>query len=343
MNPHRLSVADSVPYHDALAQCVDHWGLVAEETTLVRDGVNHVFASVQGRGQPVIVRVSDGSVRDRSEIEGELIWLDHLRKNGCTVSTPVRSLNGHLLETIALPKGIFHVSCFVRFGGRQLDPRTDPEWNHSFLEKLGREIGRVHRVSDTLTLPPDHDRKPWYASNLSQFPSPLPNGFNPSVCDAMQAFIDELRTRPMKPRHYGLVHRDLHSGNFLYEHGRIELIDFDLGCYGWRTMDFVALLFGHYFYPSLLVPDASPARVREVLAAMVRGYRYEYTLDREQLDMIEDLLKLRTIINYVAMAPDPDRWQVAIGDPTPTVRESLAWIENRWIDSTPFGVDVRGL
>lgn len=343
MNPHRLSVADSAPYHDALERCVDHWGLVPEKTELVRDGVNHVFASEDARGAPVIVRVSDGTGRERSEIEGELIWLDHLRKHGCTVSTPIRSLNGELLETTELAAGTFHVSCFVRFGGRLLDPRTDPDWNDALLEQLGKEIARLHRVSDQLTLPPEHDRKPWYESNLSQFPDPLPAGFNPSVCRAMRDFTDEMRARPTKPRHYGLVHRDLHAGNFLYEDGQIEMIDFDLGCYGWRAMDFSVLLFGHYYYPSLLVPGASPARASEVLATMVRGYRQEYTLDREQLDMMEDLLKVRAILNYIAMAPEPDHWQVALGNPTLTVRESLAWIEHFWTDGAEFGIDVSSL
>lgn len=45
MDPNHLPPGDSSLYHDALEQCVDHWGFVPEKTALVRDGVSHVFAT----------------------------------------------------------------------------------------------------------------------------------------------------------------------------------------------------------------------------------------------------------------------------------------------------------
>ncbi|MEM8607864.1 MAG: phosphotransferase [Myxococcota bacterium] len=337
------SVANSVSYQEALERCVAHWDLVPERTRLVRDGGNHVFASEETDGRPVIVRVSDGTAHTRNEIEGELIWLDHLRSNGCTVSTPIRSRNGELVETSELDSGTFHASCFIRFGGKQVDPKSDPEWDTPLLEALGREIGRVHRVSDTLALPRDHDRKPWYQGIGFRVPTRTSPGLDPKVCDAMGSFLDDVRRRPTKPRHYGLIHADLHAGNFLYEDGVIELIDFDLGSYGWRVMDFVSLLFIHYYFPSRRIPDASPEQARNALAAMVRGYRRTYTLDREQLESLNDLIKLRSILNYLVMAPSPEHWQIALGDPTPSVRESTEWIERHWVDGQSFDIDVRGI
>ncbi|MEM7437737.1 MAG: phosphotransferase [Myxococcota bacterium] len=340
MNPSLLPVAQSAPYRDALAQCVDHWGFQPSKTQLVRDGVNHVFATESKQGDPVIIRVSDGATRERGEIEGELLWLDHLKRHGCTVSTPVRSKNDQLLESIDLEAGTFHVSCFERFGGRLLDPKVDREWNDDLFLTLGRAVGKMHRISDAFELPADKNRKPWFESDLSRFPEPLPDTFDPDVCATMIAFTDEMRARPTLPRHYGLVHRDLHSGNFLFEDGEVELIDFDLGCYGWRAMDFAVLLFGHYFYPSHRVADASPARAGEVLATLVRGYRDEYEIDFEQLELIDDLLRLRSILNYIATAPAPQHWQVAMGDPHPTVSESVAWVEDLWRGNPELRVDL---
>lgn len=340
MNPHLLSVASSAPYHDALELCVQHWALVPERTELIRDGANHVFASEDVHGTPVIVRVSDGDVRARSELVGELMWLHHLREHGCTVSKPIRSVGGELVETSELPQGTYHVSCFERFGGRLLNPRTDAVWNDTLFEKLGRAVGRLHRVSDTLALPPAYDRRPWFELIVSRIPDPLPAALDRATTMAMQSFMAEMRARPLVPRHYGLIHGDLHAGNFLYEAGEIELIDFDLGTYGWRVMDFVALLFIQYYFPSRRVPDASPRRASEVLMAMVRGYRQEYALDREQLDAVNDLMKLRSILNYIAMGPSADHWQVALGNPTPTLHESLKWIERHWANGADFEIEV---
>jgi len=343
MDPNHLPVGDSSPYHDALAQCVDHWGLVPGKTELVRDGVNHVFATESVNGDPVIIRISDGALRKRSEVLGELLWLDHLIRHGCTVTTPIPSRGGELLETIELDVGTMHVCCFKRFGGQQLDPATDAQWNDELFLKLGREIGRIHCASDELQLPVDRDRLSWYESKLGQFPDPLPAAFNPQVADTMQVFIDELRGRPTLTRHYGLVHRDLHAGNFLVENGEIQIIDFDLGCYGWRTMDLAVLLFSHYYYPSLRVPHASSELAGHVLAMVVQGYRDEYTLDRAQLDTVGDMILLHTVLNYIVIVPAVEHWQIAMGDPQPPVTESLAWIEQLWLDGHKLQVDLSQL
>jgi Ser/Thr protein kinase RdoA (MazF antagonist) len=340
MDPNQLSVADSAPYHDALAQCVEHWSLVPEKTSLLRDGVNHVFATETIAGAQVIVRVSDGSIRERRELDGELIWLDHLIRHGCTVTTPVRSRAGELLETIDLDVGTYHVCCFERFGGRELNPKTDPAWNGELMRLLGREIGRIHRASDELALPPDRNRLQWYESKMSVFPDPLSDCYDRHVVQAMATFTDDMRARPRNPRHYGLVHRDIHSGNFLVEDGQVEIIDFDLGCYGWRLMDFSVLLFSHYYYPSLAVPGSTPTLAGEVLAALAAGYREEYGLDDDQLVMIGDLLKLREILNYIVLAPAIEHWQEAMGRPQPTVAHSVKWIENLWREGRELEVDL---
>jgi amicoumacin kinase len=343
MDPNYISARDSTPYRKALADCVDQWGLVPEKIESVRDGINHVFSTESERGAPVIIRISDGAIRSRGELLGELLWLDHLIRHGCTVTTPIRSRRGELLETVDLDETTMHVCCFKRFSGREIHPATDVEWNDELFLTLGRQIGRIHRASDELQLPADQDRLPWYKSKLTQIPDPLPEGFNPRVIKAMRVFLNELRRRPTTPRHYGLVHRDLRAGNFLLEDGKVEIIDFDLGCYGWRTMDFAVLLFSHYYYPSLRVPNANPELAAYVLAMLVQGYRDEYNLDREQLDTVGDMILLHTILNYIVMAPAVEHWQIAIGNPQPPVTESLAWIEQLWLDGHELRINLSQL
>ena len=107
-------------------------------------------------------------------------------------------------------------------------------------------------------------------------------------------------------------------------------------------MDFAVLLFSHYYYPSLRVPDASEL-AGHVLAMIVRGYREEYRLDREQLDTVGDMILLHIILNYVVMAPAVEHWQIALGDPQPPVTESLAWIEQLWLDGHELAVDLSKL
>ncbi|PQO34133.1 hypothetical protein DTL21_11370 [Bremerella cremea] len=331
MDPNHLPVDDSTPYHEALEQTFDRWDLVPEKTVLIRDGLNHVFGTESMDGEPVIVRIGDGALRSHGEVAGELLWLNHLNRKGCTVTTPILSRLGELLETIETNHRVMHVACFERFAGETIYPLVDTRWNDELFEKLGREVGRIHRASDELCLPPEQNRKHWYESKLTQFAAPLPAAYNGEVVRAMTAFLDELRKRPTVPRHYGLVHRDLHAGNFLVEAGQIQVIDFDLGCYGWRTMDLGMILFAHYLYPSSCVPNASPALTSHVLGKLVSGYREEYQLDDAQLETLEDAILVSTILNYQVMKPAVDHWQVALGNPAVHVNESIAWIEQLWI------------
>ena len=342
MDCNHLPTATSTPFHDALARGLQHWKVTPESVVLLRNGVNHVYGAVTRDGAPVIVRVSDGSKRERGELLGELLWLDHLIAEGCTVSTPIRSGTGALLETIPLDDEVYHLCCFERFGGRELRPEADPAWNDALLLRLGRQIGRIHRASDTLTLPAAQDRRQWYESGMMAFPEPLPPCYDRTVAQAMATFVKRMRSRSRPPRQYGLVHRDLHAGNLLVKGDRIAIIDFDLGCYAWRTIDFAVLLFVHYFYPSLAVPDSTPRLAAKVLGTLAGGYREEYPLDDEQLTMVGDLIKLHEVLNYVVMAPASTHWQLAMGQPHPTVNHSLRWIEALWREGRDLQLEPPG-
>lgn len=339
MNPNELP-ADSTAYHQALALASEHWALRSEQTSLIRDGVNHVYGSVTMAGEPMIVRISDGDHHALNDIEAELIWLDYLIANGCVVTTPVRSQQGLLVESVEIDAGLFHVSCFMRFGGEQLDPRSSPLWNEDFLFRLGRIIGRLHRLTDEFQLPPDKDRMPWWETELHNFPKPLPTEFNIEVIDRMQVFLDQLIAKPRPDRHFGLIHHDIHSGNILIEDGEIQLIDFDLACYGWRMTDFAVLLYNHYYFPSLCVPDASVAKASQALRQLARGYREEYILDDAQLEMIPTLMLLRETLLYNILRPNIDHWQIAFGNPTFSAAQSLHIIEQRWLMGTKLEIDL---
>jgi len=320
----------SKPYSNALAQCLDHWGLKVEATTLLRDGLNHVFASETHQGTPIILRISNGKFRTANELMGELTWLDHLIANGCSVTTPVRSRDGALLETMSDDQGTFHISCFQRFGGESLRPQSDPRWNDTLLFNLGREMGRIARASDSLELPSENDRKQWYELDLAVFADEVPECYDQEVVAAMKEFTREMIAKPRNPGAYGLIQCDLHSGNFMVEGDALLVIDFDLGCHGWRLMDFAILVFTHYYFPSLLVPDASPRRAGEVLKLLVSGYRLEYEMLSEDLELMGDLMKLRQILLYKLFRPDVEYWQLANSHPSPSIGESMDWIERQW-------------
>jgi len=101
------------------------------------------------------------------------------------------------------------------------------------------------------------------------------------------------------------------------------------------TVSFVPasfILLSHDYFPSLRVPNAHVDLTGHVLQKVVQGYRDEYILDREQLDTVEDMILLRTILCYIIMVPAVEHWQTAMGNPEPHTSECLAWIEGLWLE-----------
>jgi Ser/Thr protein kinase RdoA (MazF antagonist) len=68
--------------------------------------------------------------------------------------------------------------------------------------------------------------------------------------------LPELRQRleaifsgyPKTPANFGIIHYDVHQGNYLLEADRINLFDFEMVCPSWYENDIaVALYYAHFF------------------------------------------------------------------------------------------------
>jgi hypothetical protein len=70
---------DSQPYYAALPEVAHAWGIVSDGLTLLRNGLNHVFAGTLVSGATVIIRITDDAHRAASLIQAELDWLSFLR------------------------------------------------------------------------------------------------------------------------------------------------------------------------------------------------------------------------------------------------------------------------
>ncbi len=59
----------------------------------------------------------------------------------------------------------------------------------------------------------------------------------PTVNKIAEDLLKEIETLPKDKDSYGLIHNDLHPGNFLIDGERIHLIDFDGCMYSWYAFD----------------------------------------------------------------------------------------------------------
>jgi Ser/Thr protein kinase RdoA (MazF antagonist) len=290
--------------------------------------------------------VTDGAHRRLEQIESELTWLDHLSQHGCSVPTPVRTDHGELVETFEHNGGDYHVALFERLGGNDLWCRAEITSLPEYQRNLGQVLGRLHRASDSVQLPERLRRGQWYEETEILMPAQIPAEFHGPTAEAMYCHQENMRAlaATADPRHYGLCHGDVHGGNMLYDQGHIWLLDFELGCYSWRILDFSVLLMCDYLVPIWRMEGASPAAAREFIQNLVAGYREEHDFDSTQLELLPELLGIREIIIYTVTKHDPEKWDQAIPRRHGTTAEFIAWMEDRWSNGrTDYRLNFSGI
>lgn len=110
--------------------------------------------------------------------------------------------------------------------------------------------------------------------------------------------LDRLYTLPKDRDSYGLIHVDVHGGNFFVDdEGQITLFDFD-GCqYAWFACDIAMALF--YAISHDCVSKEDVAHAKDFFEQFMLGYRCENEIDPRWLAQVPYFLKLREVDLYI--------------------------------------------
>lgn len=104
--------------------------------------------------------------------------------------------------------------------------------------------------------------------------------------------IERLKTLPTSPDRYGLIHADLHYGNFFCtEDSQITAFDFDDAAYHWFAYD-LAVAFNALPY------SLAQGQRDHVARAILAGYRQVRSLPQDFQSELRMLLELRDIQIY---------------------------------------------
>jgi Ser/Thr protein kinase RdoA (MazF antagonist) len=242
-----------------------------------------------------------------------LSWMDYLARHGAAVTRPMPSRDGNLIEMIPVDSDYYLCVVYEKAQGVLAETISNEQWNGQLFESLGQAIGRLHALARSY--------KPVDASLTRPAWDQISNCFNPGGgLDPSQAAILERKTEIMQliqalPRHtedYGLIHADLHLGNFMVDltDNTVTILDFDDCCYGWYVMDIAMILFDMLVvYP--VVDKASFAG--QILADCLKGYREEMELSTFSLENLPHFLKLLEIGVYTQVyrsysAGQADAW-----------------------------------
>ena len=270
------------------------WGLQDADVRFVAGRENRVFRACSARGE-FALRLKRPGYRSDAELLSELQWLEAMDRAGMCVPRPALSLRGRLLEVVDDQR----VDLLSWLPGRPLGASREPldlDNVEAVFRQLGRETARLHRASDEWARPAAFTRRAWDVDGLLG-ETPLWGRFweNPTLEAPTRRLLEDFRAAASRLlRHhahaldYGLIHADLVRENVLVDGGRIAMLDFDDGGFGYRLFDLATTLLKNLAEPNH----------EDLKAALLAGYEEERPLDLELLDLFI-ALRASTYVGWI--------------------------------------------
>lgn len=237
----RLRVMNSILSADVLLAFIDRVytipSLVSCELWLPSVNDTYLMTARDGR---YILRVYREGWRSTEEIAYELDLLNHLDANGVSVSVPIASSDGRLINSVRAPEGSRHVVLFTYAEGGPL------KWtNVNHCRTAGRLLAAIHQQSadfvsthtraaldvDWIILKPLHSIQPFFRRRSNDW------AYLSELGAKLQTWLRDKGSTI----DWGVCHGDFGGGNVSVADGGLTAFDFDLCGPGWRACDLAAI------------------------------------------------------------------------------------------------------
>ncbi|WP_409253223.1 phosphotransferase enzyme family protein [Bacillus sp. SCS-153A] len=281
---------------DILKRAADFFDSDSSNAKRLGDFENYVFEVHKG-GEPYILRLTHSSHRSKEQVEAGLEWVNFLHSQGVNVSLVSHSNDGKLVEEIPAGESFFYACLFDKAPGVPVRVKSDLMAPPLYKE-WGRTIGKMHRVTKNYQQA-GTAREHWHEDDLLKNMSSYLPEEDSDIVRKGKELIDTLLSLPADQEEYGLIHSDIHSGNFFYQDGEIHVFDFDDSSYHWFVSDIAIPL----YYFTWAKAGGEGLQERSVhgegfLIHFLKGYYSENNLADVWIKRIPLFLKLRDITLY---------------------------------------------
>lgn len=235
---------------DFLQRIFEQYPLVVVQHTHLRTSENRVVQLCGEDGASYALRIRRLVGAYREQLASELIFLRDLRVGtGADIPVPVATRSGELLCLQQDGADVYMCILFSWVAGTHVG---GSELTVEHVGQMARAVARLHGFSLTYVPPPGFIRPTydaaWFLGATSwraradfiKLIEPAAAACLHRVSDALGVF---LQSYPRTAATFGLIHYDLHAGNFLFHEGVANMIDFDECGWGYYLFDLAHILF----------------------------------------------------------------------------------------------------
>jgi amicoumacin kinase len=258
---------------------------------------NYVF-EVYRENKPMILRITHSSHRSNDEILAELDWINYLHEQNVCCPAVFTSSKNQLIETLPGGDGSSFYAClFSKVPGYPVKIKSS-EFNDQLFHAWGEAIGQMHAVTKNYHPSKQIKLRPtWVDEELLDIETYVPN--EKEIIKNTTLLINKLKSLPVNKDNFGLIHSDIHSGNFFYDGESVQVFDFDDCSYHWFASDIAIPL----YYSILYGYQDGSEREREqfamnFLAHFIKGYEQYNTLPSGWKEQLSLFFMLRDVTLY---------------------------------------------
>ncbi|MEO9517200.1 MAG: phosphotransferase [Paracoccaceae bacterium] len=263
------------------AKALPLWGLEGAKITLIAARENSVYRVDHPTGS-FAMRLHRQGYRTNDQLKSELDWMAWVAQSGLSVPSPQVSLDGshlHIVDDVQIDI----LSWLIGSTLEVLLPKMNEETRPELFQDLGRDIAKLHNVSDAWPGVPTCVRPAWDVDGLLGR-APLWGRFweNPGLTAKQRELFVAFRTHARSDLDtlatsldYGLIHADLVPANVMVQETTFHFIDFDDGGFGFRLFEVATALLKH-----CALPDFEILKV-----ALITGYQAHRQLDVSNLGL----------------------------------------------------------
>jgi len=237
-------------YSELLPRFLDHYDLMVTGYEHVRTSENVVFRLQTDNGRYYALRIRRIIGDYQEQIASELMVLhDFHTRTGADIPAPLAARSGELFcmvndgghDYMCI---IFNWVSGVHLGGNKI--------TSAHMASMARSVAQLHGFSSAYRPPagfvrPVYDDGWFFGEKSWTAGDEFMKQIEPQACSYLRDVNDLIRARlkeyPRTAQTFGLIHYDLHAGNFLFDDGKANMIDFDECGFGWYLFDLAHILF----------------------------------------------------------------------------------------------------